>query len=436
MHGSAASAGSAGSVGAEIHALARELWPIPRSITGPGLRETLAILQREMPEMTIHDVPTGTQCFDWTVPREWTIRDAWVEAPDGSRIADFRKNNLHVVGYSVPVDAELDLEELQSHLHSLPDQPDAIPYVTSYYQERWGFCITENARRALKPGRYRVRIDSDLSSGFLTYGEVLLPGSTDREIFLSTYVCHPSMANNELSGPCVTTHLVKWLRGLEGRKHGVRVVFIPETIGSICYISRNLDTLRERVAAGFVVTCVGDDRAYSHVPSRKGDTVADRAARHVLHHTDPGYRQYTYLDRGGDERQYCSPGVDLPVALIMRSKYGTFPEYHTSLDDLDFVTPSGLEGAYMALRRAIEAIEKNRTPRATVLCEPQLGKRGLYPNLSATGSAVDYRKVIDLLAYADGTRDLIEIADTIGVPFWDVEPLCATLEQHGLLQSA
>lgn len=422
-------------VGRAIHDLASELWPIPRSLTGAGVRETLAILRRELPELTIHEVPTGTACFDWKVPREWNIRDAYITAPDGTKIADFKANNLHVVGYSVPVDTELDLEELQPHLHSLPAQPDAIPYVTSYYEERWGFCVADSVRRKLQPGRYRVRIDSELVDGSLTYGELLLPGKSGREVFLSTYVCHPSMANNELSGPCVTTFLAKWLRGRTDRVHGYRIVFIPETIGSICYLSRNLDALQERVIAGFVVTCVGDERAYSYVPSRGGASLSDRAATHVLRHTDPAFRQYSYLDRGGDERQYCSPGVDLPMATMMRSKYGVFPEYHTSLDDLTFVTPAGLEGGYTALKRAIEVIEANRVPVATMLGEPQLGKRGLYPNLSATGSAVSHRKVLNLLAYADGTRDLLAIADIIGEAFWEIEPICSTLEKHGLLSS-
>lgn len=423
------------SVGQAMHDLAKELWPIPRSVTGAGVRETLAILKREIPAMTLHEVPTGTKCFDWTVPREWVIRDAFIVGPDGKKFAEFKKNNLHLVGYSVPMDEEMDFDTLQKNLHSLPAQPDAIPYVTSYYKEGWGFCLSDKERRALKPGKYRVKIDSELKNGSLSYGEVLLPGKSEKEILLSTYVCHPMMANNELSGPCVTTYLAKWLADKKDRKYSYRILFIPETVGSICYLSRHLEEMKSKTVAGFVITCVGDDKAYSYVPSRKGDTLTDRVAKHVLKNTDAGYKSYTYLERGGDERQYCSPGVDLPVALMMRTKYGVFPEYHTSLDDLSFVTPAGLEGGYTALKRAIEAIETNRVPRATTLCEPQLGKRGLYPTLSATGSANDYRKVIDLLAYADGTKDLIDIADTIGVPYWVAEPLCATLEKHDLIKS-
>lgn len=426
---------TAGSPGERMHALARRLWPICRSLTGPGVRETLAILREELPALRVEEVPTGTRCFDWTVPPEWSIREAWIRSPIGETVADLAVNNLHVVGYSVPVDAELDLAELDAHLHSLPDQPDAIPYVTSYYKERWGFCLPHARRRALAPGRYRVRIDSTLAPGVLNYGEWILPGETDREVFLSTYVCHPSLANNELSGPCVTTELARWLSSLPRRRYTYRAVFIPETIGSILYLSRHLRELKERVVAGYVVTCVGDDRAYSFLPSRAGDTLADRAARHVLRHTDPDYAVYSFLDRGSDERQYCSPGVDLPVASIMRSKYGCYPEYHTSLDDLSLVTPAGLEGGYLALRRAIEVLEADRTPRATTCCEPQLGKRGLYPTLSTKDTHAQVAAMMNLLAYADGTRSLLGIADLVGVPFWKLEPICADLERHELLVS-
>ncbi|MES2353814.1 MAG: DUF4910 domain-containing protein [Pseudomonadota bacterium] len=423
-------------IGLEIHSLAQRLWPICRSITGPGVRETLSILQEYLPDLTVHEVPTGTQCFDWTIPREWIIREAWITGPDGECIVDFHKNNLHVMGYSIPVDQVMTLEELQENLYSLPEQPDAIPYITSYYRERWGFCLTHRQRQALKPGNYRVKIDSELRQGSLSYGEVLLPGESEKEVFLSTYICHPSMANNELSGPCVSTFLARWLKEQPRRRYSYRIVFVPETIGSICYVSRHLETLRRNVIAGFVVTCVGDDRAYSFLPSRYGDTLSDRSARHVLSHLSPTYGQYSFSERGSDERQYCMPGVDLPMATIMRSKYGCYPEYHTSLDDLTLVTPTGLAGGFEALQRAIEIIEKNRTPRITVLCEPQLGKRGLYPTLGTRDAARQVQVISDLLAYADGTRSLLEISDYIKAPFWEIETLCSTLEQHELIRSS
>ena len=297
--------------GDSMYSLAERLFPINRSLTGGGVRETLAILsefvQHPSSQLQVHEVPTGTPCFDWTVPKEWRIRQAWIEAPDGRRIVDFADSNLHVVGYSEPVDAVLPLEELDKHLYSLPEQPGVIPYVTSYYKERWGFCIPDDLRRSLVQGDYRVHIDSELFDGSLTYGELKIPGDQEQEIFLSTYVCHPSMANNELSGPCVTVHLARWLQSLT-RRYSYRIVFIPETIGSILYLSRNHEELREKVVAGFNVSCVGDDRVYSYLPSRDGNTVADRVAQHVLHHTDPEYCRYSFLDRGSDERQYLQPG--------------------------------------------------------------------------------------------------------------------------------
>lgn len=421
-------------VGNDIHALMKRLFPICRSLTGHGVRETLAILKEYIP-LTLHEVPSGTQVFDWTVPDEWNIRSAYIIGPNGEKIVDFKDHNLHVVGYSVPVDQEISLEELQSHLYSLPDQPGAIPYITSYYQKRWGFCLTHKQRSSLKPGTYRVKIDSTLEPGSLTYAELLLPGQTDKEIFLSTYICHPSMANNELSGPCVTTYLAKWLLTFPKRRYSYRIVFIPETIGSITYLSRNLASLQQKVAAGFVVTCIGDERAYSYLPSRNGHTLSDLAAQHVLKHLAPDFKRYTYLNRGSDERQYCSPGVDLPMATIMRSKYGAYPEYHTSLDDLTLVTPKGLAGGYQALKLAIEAIENNPVPKVTVLCEPQLGKRGLYPTLSTKTSGQQVAKMMNLLAYSDGTRSLLEIAEIVGVSAWELFPIYEELENHGLLKN-
>jgi aminopeptidase-like protein len=423
------------SVGERAYALARELFPICRSLTGPGVRQTLGILQRELPQLTLHEVPSGTRCFDWTVPPEWSIREAYIATEDGRRVVDFANHNLHVVGYSTPIDAVLSLEELRPHLYSLPDQPDAIPYVTSYYRERWGFCLSQNQLDSLKPGQYRVKIESTLAAGSLTYGELLIPGERQEEIFLSTYVCHPSMGNNELSGPVVMTQLARWLETLPARRFSYRIVFIPETIGSLIYLSRNLPQMKRRMVAGFNVTCVGDDRAYSYLPSRQTDTLADRAALHALRHQAgaDGFVRYSFLDRGSDERQYCSPGVDLPVASIMRTKYGAYPEYHTSLDDLSLISQSGLSGGILAIAKAILAIEVNGRYRATVLGEPQLGRRGLYPTLGTRNGNLVVRRLMDVLAYSDGKHDLLAIADLLGVPVWDLSEVAQQLLAHELL---
>ena len=421
-------------LGAQMHDWARDLFPICRSLTGDGVRTTLSYLQQRLPGLQILGVPSGTQVFDWTVPNEWTIRDAYVLDESGSRIIDFKAHNMHVVGYSESVDQYLDLEELSKHLYSLPDQPDAIPYITSYYARRWGFCLTHEQREKLKPGRYRAVIDSDLKPGVLNYAELVLPGKSVQEVMLSTYVCHPSMANNELSGPVVTLALARWLQSLDSRRYTYRIVFVPETIGSIVYLSRNIEHLKRQVKAGFNITCIGDDRCYSYLPSRAGDTLSDRAALHVLKHIDPEFIRYSWLDRGSDERQYCGPGIDLPIATIMRSKYGQYPEYHTSLDDLSLVTSEGLEGGFNALQQAILAVEHNVRPKTIVLGEPQLGKRGLYPTLSTKESGEQVRAMMDLISYCDGRHDLLEIAELIGEPMGKLVEILKPLVAHGLIE--
>jgi aminopeptidase-like protein len=413
--------------GTDMYNLMARLFPICRSITGNGVRESLEIISEIVP-LTIHEVPTGTSVFDWTVPKEWNIRDAFIEDEEGNKIVDFKKNNLHVVGYSAPIDICIDLSELQTHLYSLENQPDAIPYITSYYSERWGFCISHHQREQLKNGKYHVYIDSELKEGSLTYGEIIIPGELQEEIFLSTYICHPSMANNELSGPVLATYLAKWLAS-SPRKYTYRTVFIPETIGSITYLSRNLETMKQNIIAGFNLTCVGDERTFSFIPSRYGNTLADKVALNILQYKYPEFNKYTFLDRGSDERQYCSPGVDLPVVSIMRSKYGEYPEYHTSLDNMDIVTPKGLNDSYIMYKDCIELLERNEKYKVNCYGEPQLGKRGLYPTLSTKESGDIVRDMLNLIAYADGLNDLIDISNIIGVPadvlYPIIEKLCA-----------
>ena len=421
------------SLGESIYKLACELFPICRNITGNGVRKTLNIIRREIPDIQIHEVPSGTQCFDWSVPREWNIRDAYIIDPEGNKIVDFRENNLHVVGYSMPVDKRVFLGELKEHLYSIPEMPDAIPYVTSHYEERWGFCMTHNQLLNLKDGQYRVLIDSTLEQGSLTYGELIIPGNSEKEIFLSTYICHPSMANNEVSGPVVTTFLAKWLQHLKTRRYTYRIVFVPETIGSITYLSRNLEHLKEKVIAGFNITCVGDDRTYSYLPSRNGTTLSDRVALHVLKHIYPNFVRYSYLDRGSDERQYCSPGADLPIAVISRSKYHEYPEYHTSKDDLKFISRDGLFGGYNALKQCLICFEHNEILKMTMACEPFLSKRDLYPALSKGGEEKALRKIMGLVGYCDGKTDLLDIAETIGVKMQDLLSTVDKLIEEGIL---
>ncbi|WP_198136885.1 DUF4910 domain-containing protein [Pseudovibrio sp. JE062] len=422
-------------IGQEIHNLARSLWPINRSLTGSGVRRTLEMIQEHLPALTIQSVPSGYKAFDWEVPKEWEIREAWIKTPSGEKICDFSVNNLHVLGYSSPIHKRISLDKLQGYLYSLPEQPEAIPYITSYYKERWGFCISQDQRDQLEEGEYEVFIDSRLFDGELLYGELLIPGEKQEEIFLSTYVCHPSMANNELSGPTVTTFLGKWLSELENRKYTYRIVFIPETIGSIVYLSKHLDHLKSYVKAGFNISCVGDNRTYSYLPSRRGDTISDRIAQHVLRGIAPDYKRYEWYHRGSDERQYCAPQVDLPIASIMRSKYAEYPEYHTSLDDLEsVVTPAGLEGGYNALKLALEALEKNCYPLMKVFCEPQLGKRGLYPTLSTKETGAQVQLMMDIITWSDGSRSLLEVAEKCGVPIWETYSIVSQLADHELLE--
>jgi len=421
-------------LGSEMYNLCQKLFPICRSITGDGFRASIDILREYLPALDVIEVPTGTRCFDWEIPKEWNIKDAYIITPDGNKICDFKKSNIHLVGYSIPVDKNVSLDELQEHLHSLPDQPKAIPYVTSYYKERWGFCISDEERKNLKPGNYRVVVDSELKNGSLTYGELIIPGKLKQEIFLSTYLCHPSMANNELSGPVVTTFLARWISALRDKKYTYRIIFIPETIGSIAYLSRNGEEMKENMVAGFNITCVGDDRAYSYLPSRQENTIADVVALHVLKNLHPKFVSYTYLDRGSDERQYCSPGFNLPVCSIMRTKYGCYDEYHTSLDNLELVTAAGLNGGYDVLKKSIECLELNETLKIAVHCEPQLGKRGLYPTISTKNTATQVRSMMNFLAYCDGKLSNIEIANEIGVPLWELSEIILKLKREKLIE--
>jgi aminopeptidase-like protein len=430
MAGSESAAGS----GVEMHRLMRELFPICRSITGHGMRESLDILGRRLP-LKIYEIPSGTECFDWTVPNEWNIRDAYVADLAGNRVIDFQKNNLHVVGYSEPVDTTMTLEELRPYLHTRPDMPDVVPYVTSYYRRRWGFCLSQAQLETLTEGDYRVCIDSTLAPGSLTYGEIFIPGRSDREILLSTYLCHPSMANNELSGPVLTAFIAAELLKREQLQYSYRIVFCPETIGALCYLSRNLDEMKRNTVGGYVVTCVGGPDNFTYLESRNGDALIDRSTLHTLRSTGRPHRVVSFTERGSDERQYNAPGIDLNVGSLMRSKYGDYPEYHTSADDLSFVTAEQMEASFTAYMDCIATLEANTRPRSLTLGEPNLGERDLYPTLGAgvdNGGFVD--NLLAVLAYADGKRDLIEIAELHGKSVTEYSEAVAALAANDLIE--
>lgn len=420
-------------MGTRMYQWAEDLFPICRSLTGNGVRQTLRYIQAELPALQIHEVPSGTTCFDWTVPDEWNIRDAYVANAAGEKVIDFARSNLHVVGYSEPMDTWVSNAELQLHLHSLPEQPTAIPYVTSYYKRNWGFCVSHEARKKLTDDQYHVVIDATLAPGHMSYGELIIPGESTDTILLSTYVCHPSMANNELAGPVLQTALGHWIQQ-QKRHFTYRLIFIPETIGSIYYLSQHLPELQATVKAGFVLSCCGDNNTYSYLPTRDGDSLSDKVLLHVLEKQHPYFTRYTFLDRASDERQYQSPGVDLPIIPFARSLYRHFPEYHTSLDDMKFISVEGLENSYKTMCLCLQILEANKVYHCTCLCEPQLGKRGLYPSTSIKGGydpTVDI--TINFLAYCDGQLDLLDIAKRIDIPAERCIPIVQNLVEKGVL---
>ena len=421
-------------IGKEMYELCSELFPICRSLTGDGVRATFDILKRECPELKIFEVPCGTKVCDWTIPQEWNIKGGYIDDPDGNRVVDFKDNNLHILGYSVPVDKYLDLEELKEHIYTLPDQPDLIPYNTSYYAPRFGFCMTHNQLQTLKSGTYHAVIDSELKDGSLTYGELIVPGESDKEIFISTYVCHPSMANNECSGPVVAINLAKYVLGLKNRRYTYRFVFAPETIGAITYLSKNMEYMQKHVIAGFNLSCVGDDRTYSIIHSRYNDTLADKVLMNVLKHHCDNFDDYSYLARGSDERQYQAPGVDIPLVGFCRSKYHEFPEYHTSGDNMDIVSPEGFEGAYDVMVKCINALEANHKYKLKCFGEPQLGKRGLVPTISNKTTYKQTLHLKDLIAYSDGKNDIFTLSDIIGADTEEIIELTNKLLDADLLE--
>ncbi len=420
---------------AAMQQLMQELFPICRSITGNGVRETLSIVGKHIP-LTVNEVPSGTRVLDWTVPKEWNIRDAWIKDRSGRRIVDFRTNNLHVVSYSTPVSQRwLPLAELKTHLFSLPEHPDWIPYRTTYYNETWGFCVAHSLLEQLSDAEYEVCIDSTLEDGSLTYAECVVPGQTDAEVLLSCHVCHPSLCNDNLAGISLAVALVEHLQSLPERRHTYRLLFVPGTIGSITWLARNRDGLRN-IKHGLVITCVGHGDTFTYKKSRRGDADVDRAAQHVLRHCGEAFAIQDFFPWGYDERQYCSPGFDLPVGCLMRAPHATFPEYHTSADNLAFVDANDLVTSLRVYREVIGVLEANRCfENQAPYGEPQLGKRGLYTAIGGDSKAAERQlTMLWILNLSDGKHTLLDIAERADVPFADVLSTARVLEQHNLLK--
>jgi aminopeptidase-like protein len=418
-------------LGREMHALVAELYPICRSITGDGFRTTLQRLRREIP-VEVHEVPSGTKVFDWTVPKEWNIRDAYVKNSRGERVIDFQKHNLHVVNYSVPVHRKMPLGELKKHLHTLPDQPDLIPYRTSYYAENWGFCLSHRDLLRMQEGEYEVDIDSSLQHGHLTYGEYFIPGESSEEVLISCHACHPSLCNDNLSGVAVATYLAKHLTG-SALRYSYRFLFIPGTIGSITWLAQNEDRIG-RIKHGLVLTCIGDRGNFTYKKSRRGDAEIDRAVSHVLQHSGRPVQIVDFSPYGYDERQYCSPAFNLPVGCLMRTAHGQFPEYHTSADDLNLVDASSLADSLLNCLSVFRVLEKNRIYlNQNPKCEPQLGKRGLYGAIGGTDIKQSELAMLWILNLSDGGCSLLDIAARSGLAFPVIASVAQILKEHGLL---
>jgi aminopeptidase-like protein len=424
------------SAGEELYKLVAELYPICRSITGDGVRRTLEIVDRELGGLEVHEVPTGTQVLDWTVPREWNVRDAWVADAAGERVIDFQASNLHLVSYSAPVRATMPLAELKQHLFTLPDRPDWVPYRTSYYAERWGFCASQRLVDGLPDGDYEVCVDTTLADGHLTYGERLVEGQTTDEVLVSCHVCHPSLANDNLSGIAVASRLARLL-GERRPRHSYRFLFIPGTIGSITWLARNQDHLG-RVRHGLVLSGVGDPGGFTYKRSRRGDADIDRVVAHVLGRSGRPHRVVDFSPYGYDERQFCSPGFDLPVGRLSRTEFATYPEYHTSADDLDLVGPAQLQESLELCLEVVGVLEGNRcylnlSPKG----EPQLGRRGLYGSIGGRSDAEERQMaMLWVLNQSDGRMSLLDVAERSGLPFALLAEVAATLEEAGLLAEA
>ena len=395
----------------------KDLFPLCRSITGNGTRKTLSYFEKINSELKRLKFKSGKKVFDWKIPLEWNIKDAYIKHQSGKKFAIFKKNNLHIVGYSIPINKIINKLELKNKIYTDKKRPNAIPYVTSYYKKNWGFCMSEKQKKKLPNGKYKVFIDSKFSKGYLELSHALIKGRSKKEIMFSSYICHPSMANNELSGPVVLNGIMNFIKkNYKKNYYSYRFVLLPETIGSIAYLSKFYKQLKKNVICGYNLSCVGDERAYSYLSSKEGNNLADLSLQSALINLK-NVKYYSFLKRGSDERQYCSPGIDLPICTFSKSKFGEYPEYHTSDDNLNIVSEKGLKESLEVFKNIIIAFEQGIMPKSRILCEPQLGKRNLYSNLSKKNNYdSDLKTRLDLIAYSDGKKNIFEISKIINKP--------------------
>lgn len=425
-------------IGKKIFILAQTLWPFNRSLAGNENRKTLKILKNINPKLRIIEYKSGQKIYDWEVPKEWNVREAWIKDKHGNKIIDFKDNNLHLVNFSTSIKKKINKKQLLKNIHTIKKLPNAIPYITSYYKKNWGFCMKYKDLKKLKNKFYFINIDSNFKQGSMSLGEIIIPGKSSKQILISTYICHPSMANNELSGPCLSIYISKWIMQKK-RKYTYRFIFLPETIGSITYIKKNFKNLKEKVISGLNITCVGDNKNYSFLPSRKQNGILDKIIQSILVKKRIKYKKYSWINRGSDERQYCWPNIDLSISSLMRSKYHEYPEYHTSLDKLDsVVTSKGLQNSFNIYKEIIKLLETKDFPTSTTFCEPMLSKLNLYPkigNASKTSKLkLKSKLILNILSYCDGNNSIEEISNKCDVKVLECKKILQNLSSKKLVK--
>ncbi len=417
-----------------IYNWAKAIFNYNRSITGKETLKTLKFIQNKIPKLNIKRFKSGKKVFDWTIPHEWNVKEAYIEDFKGKRVIDFKNNNLHLMSYSIPVNKNIRLRDLKKKLYTEKKLPNAIPYRYSYYKKDWGFCVEYNKLKKFKDGNYKVFINSSLKKGYLNYGELLIKGKTSKEILFSTYICHPSMGNNEVSGPVLLIALSKYLLRKKNLYYSYRIIFIPETIGSIAYIHKNIKILKKNVVAGYVLSCVGDNNNFSYLETKQKNSLSDKIAKHAFKLIKLNFKNYSYLHRGSDERQYNSPGVDLKIGSIMRSKYGTYKEYHTSLDNLKFISPKGFQGSFNIYKQVIDLLELNRTYKTNKICEPFFTKYHLRDNTNGSNFSKISRDMSNICAYLDGKIDLIDLSIFLNLEINEVNNIVKILKLKNIIK--